>query len=485
MKRLLLFTAGLLLCTPAVFAQFEQDYTPLVLSGNIPAAFIPQGRETVQRSTPGKREGNLSRREQQAFLTTTNYALKAALQSGAVLFNDSLSNYVQLVADKALIGAPKLREKVNIYVTRYTVPNASAWRDGTIFINVGLLSKLQSEAQLAFVICHEAAHVQKRHVLRNYQKKKEIEKSNRRKAISFSQVSEATELDQLIHLLRYRKRYEFEADKYGFEIFQASGYRLAAAVDVMDVLAQINLGQRDSTLAAHLTNNGAYPFALAAPLDLDSIFATTGYTLEANLACFERAPASEADDELSTHPSIADRRAVLVGLSAAAGTSTGDVDNYYGAPTFDYFRTLAAFEEVARSVQLMAYSESMFRSLELLARFPQNQYLHEVVATSLYWLAFYDDLNSVDNVVPEVSEVVVSNHARVICLLEHAAKANEFGALAEHYFTYAQEKFPACDLFPFLQLRLQQLQGETPDYQPFFERFPSSVFRNYPTTSSK
>jgi uncharacterized membrane protein len=80
---------------------------------------------------------------------------------GELYNNPILVRYVNSLGQKIVPqGSP------NLYSFRLLldpVPRAEALTTGTIYISTGLISMLDSEAQLAYVLGHEIAHVEKRH----------------------------------------------------------------------------------------------------------------------------------------------------------------------------------------------------------------------------------------------------------------------------------------------------------------------------------
>ena len=74
--------------------------------------------------------------------------------------------YVNRVTDSLLANDPVTRSQINIYILRSTVVNAFATDRGSIFVTIGLLTRLHNEAELAFVLAHEIVHFKRRHVLK-------------------------------------------------------------------------------------------------------------------------------------------------------------------------------------------------------------------------------------------------------------------------------------------------------------------------------
>ncbi len=92
-------------------------------------------------------------------------ALKVFARYGGPYQDEKLSRYVSLVGKNVarVSGRPKIPYYFAILNSRE--PNAFAAPGGYIFVTLGLILKLNNEAQLAGVLGHEIAHVVKKHSL--------------------------------------------------------------------------------------------------------------------------------------------------------------------------------------------------------------------------------------------------------------------------------------------------------------------------------
>lgn len=64
---------------------------------------------------------------------------------------------------------PEFAGAISVRVTRDTLPNAMALPNGDVYVSLGLLARLENEAQIAMVLGHEGAHFVQRHGYRNRQ----------------------------------------------------------------------------------------------------------------------------------------------------------------------------------------------------------------------------------------------------------------------------------------------------------------------------
>ncbi len=127
--------------------------------------------------------------------------------------------------------------------------NAFALPGGQVFITVGLLRQMNSEAQLAGVLAHEVAHVIARHGAEHLAKQQlgaalvnaigvatsDGQGSGREAAI----IAQA--VNQLVSL-RYGRQDELESDRLGVEFMSAAGYNPNAMLEVMTILANARQG---------------------------------------------------------------------------------------------------------------------------------------------------------------------------------------------------------------------------------------------------
>ncbi len=123
--------------------------------------------------------------------------------------------------------------------------NAFALPGGQIFITMGLLNELQTEAQLAGVLSHEMGHVIERHSA------EQMAKSELGQSLIFAvgtgsadpnhpeYAMNATKLASFVnHMveLRYSRKDETEADMWGLKLMEQAGYNPRAMIQVMEIL---------------------------------------------------------------------------------------------------------------------------------------------------------------------------------------------------------------------------------------------------------
>lgn len=129
--------------------------------------------------------------------------------------------------------------------------NAFALPGGPIFITEGLLRRLQTEAQLAGVLGHEAGHVVHRHAAEQLAKGQLGQLLGAAVGVAADDGSGeggraqavAMMVSQVVQL-RYGRQDESEADRYGVDAMAAAGYDPRAMLQVLEILRDASQGPR-------------------------------------------------------------------------------------------------------------------------------------------------------------------------------------------------------------------------------------------------
>ena len=390
MLRVLILSSAFVLVSFNLFGQFESNYEPILYTGTIPDHFLHSAKEKITSHLEQK-DDILSKKEGEEFYTSTNFELSKILLSGEIYFNDKLTKYVNSIIDNLLKEQPELRKQITGCVTKFTAVNAAAWGEGTLFINLGLIARVENEAQLAYILSHEIAHYIKKHNLEQFKNDKEVEKSI---------FNKANEMEQLFAKLSFSRENEYEADKYGLEIYLKSNYDPKEAANALRLLKKSD--EPDQTHQ----------------LDLRKIFETKTFTIEDAMLYTEKTIEKEKKDQedflvievkvkpenideaekLSTHPNIDKRIEAIEFATKKVGKSK--TKNIQGAQLFKEIQKTATFEIIEKQFNIGAYSRCLYNALLLLEVFPKNKYLVGVVSRSLYWIAYYQSINSLRLVMP-------------------------------------------------------------------------------------
>lgn len=147
-----------------------------------------------------------------------------ARKSGAVRAEPALEQYLLAVARRLTPQAAQPRLDLRVRVIDTPALTAFTVSDGGIYISVGLLARLETEAQLAVVLAHEITHAVNRHAVVTYRTFK------RGVAMAVSGLPFSLgESGVLAAVSGYSRDLEREADADGLALVAAQGWDVSQA----------------------------------------------------------------------------------------------------------------------------------------------------------------------------------------------------------------------------------------------------------------
>lgn len=178
----------------------------------------------------------------------------AAKMGGEVRSNDPRAKEVQKIGqeiiDQSIAHKGPWRFQFHLLADSKTI-NAFALPGGQIFITLGLLNQLQTEAQLAGVLAHEAGHVIQRHSAQQMAKSQlgqilvlatGMGASDPNNPNRSQQIAAIASMVNQMTQLRYSRKDELEADQWGLKIMSQAGYDPKAMLEVMKILEKASPG---------------------------------------------------------------------------------------------------------------------------------------------------------------------------------------------------------------------------------------------------
>ena len=163
--------------------------------------------------------------------------------------NPLIQAYVNRIGKKILQQVPPNRFNFHYFVIKSDQLNAFALPNGHICFTERLLNSVRSEDELAFVLCHETAHVTQAHFRRLMGKKSKVDIATMAAMVAGILVAKDSEVMTAIQafslgtnqtfLLKYSREFENEADEVGFKYFTSAGYKGPGAIDFMETLQRL------------------------------------------------------------------------------------------------------------------------------------------------------------------------------------------------------------------------------------------------------
>jgi hypothetical protein len=167
-----------------------------------------------------------------------------------VLHDQPLESFVRSVLCKA-VGFDRCAA-ARIYIVKDASFNASMAPNGLMFVNMGLLTRLHSEAELAAVLGHEFAHFELRHSLQSFRKRRTGSDFGAWIALAGAAANTNTAAIQnsiVASIYSFSRAQETEADLLSAAYIRSSPYKMEMAAVWSRIVAEndalrIERGQR-------------------------------------------------------------------------------------------------------------------------------------------------------------------------------------------------------------------------------------------------
>jgi hypothetical protein len=200
--------------------------------------------------------------------------------------NTEYENMPEAVAYlEKIISKLEFEKQLNLQIRIIRDPsiNACAFEDGTIYVNIGLLAKYKTEAQIAAILGHEFGHILKQHAYNSYATKKEYFKSTyyspytphssllgtviKTKQLSSRLISQEEESDEIATQALIKSNYNSMALSQCFNLFSALDLKYRSSIDGYDGSSLLYLRTHPSSdkrkaKALQITNNSGKNFLI-------------------------------------------------------------------------------------------------------------------------------------------------------------------------------------------------------------------------------
>lgn len=347
-----------LLVSFLTFTSFAQrnlnNYQTLLSQGTMPADFSTPVSQKIANDLASNKLTFKTKTEAQKYLKEIHERMDGMLYSGSVIYGDEISTYVQQVATNLLKDDPALLKELRFYTIKSNETNAFSTSPGIIFVTTGLIAQLSSEAQLAFVLSHEIAHYEKKHVHEEY--------------LNSQKVGEIKRREQILELSQFSKEKEFEADQLALSRYHKMGYSKEELLGTFDVLMYSYL-----------------PFdELSFPKDY---FNTPNMYIPEEDFNYEIKPITaeeDYNDTYNSHPNIKKRKDAIQ-KSVSDFTNWGKASFKLDENLFFELRTICRLESIRLDVIDGNVFSALYSIFLMEKQFPASIYLDKMKALS--WLS--------------------------------------------------------------------------------------------------
>lgn len=202
----------------------------------------------------GEQELSLVSEAQELSIGKQQYVPLRQAQGGDYVVDPQLTAYVSEVGQRlAAVSDRKL--PYEFHVINNSTPNAWALPGGKIAINRGLLTELDSEAELAAVLGHEITHAAAKHTAQNMTRGMLLQGAVLATVVG-TRDSDYAQLATLgagvgarLITQKYGRDAEREADYYGMKYMSLAGYDLLGAVNLQTTFVRLSKDRRQDWLS--------------------------------------------------------------------------------------------------------------------------------------------------------------------------------------------------------------------------------------------
>ena len=426
----------ILSCLPfwPAFSQYERDFRPYEFQDTIPPEIYQTLKTRLLRdkalvTDKGKVGSYIRSLYDQRF----EYLVQT-FNKDYFLLDHPLTHLLERINTKIHEHNPQLKGDVRVYTYGSAVPNAVSFGEGTICIMLGLLERLETEDEIAYVLCHELAHYYAGHAQKNIAELAALnydkELKSKIDAIRNNPYGQYTKLKALFNSLdlsvtRHSRGSEFEADSLGLVYFLKTGYNPYAPLQVMKVLegADSEL-HRDSIQFRKYFDFKNFPFkaAWAKYKKPDILYQPF---LDGN------------SDTLRTHPNCLRR---LIRLQQQIGMDTVGTPRSNTGIFLRGENRLASLEIINAHYHFREYGKALFKSMIMADQLPDNPYTHAMISKSLYQIYKAQKNHNLHAVLELPDPRFDENYDRLLTFVNRL-RLHELANLAYEYVTTRPAEF--------------------------------------------
>ncbi|MEZ4843216.1 MAG: M48 family metallopeptidase [Bacteroidia bacterium] len=349
-KKRVLFLSLLIIQSFGVYGQ-KLTHHPIWCSGDIPPDFLKYQADIIEEID--------SLGSDKAFELPARLNIKELLQSGMVLFGDSVSTVVNIIGER-ILNKNGISEDVKFLVLRSSIFNAFSTDQGFIFITTETIAEVQNSEQLAFIMCHELSHFIKKHNYLSYERKIKID-SKRYPSESQKEVLE---------YFKYSRENEFQADDLGIELFLNAGFDKANAISAITNLAPHNRWVKGYYWTFDYLEDQYFHFP-DVYTDLDNIHLAKYEKLFPSYYTFKTITDESIKDSaelslLNTHPDWKDRLSkVVTKLLRDSASLEFPIEGKINPEYFALIQKMCRWESVFRLMAQSDYLLAHYKCLEM------------------------------------------------------------------------------------------------------------------------
>jgi len=342
-----------------------------------------------------------------------NDALLKQLSDKGFLFDAEAYPYLNSILNHILEKNSLDKNQFHFFIDRSPEVNAYSYEDGTVVCNLGLLSIMENESQIAMIFCHELGHCLLKHgntaivtQLKTYNSPEFLAKV---KAIKSQQYRVNTQLEGLLmsdvfDRRKHTRSKEWAADSLGIELFRKTNYGGKNVSHLFDLL--------DST-ENKTTAYTIRDFFRKEKIDLDASWFRPAGTMR-----FGDAQKQEITDSLKTHPDCGVRKIKMQAVFDR--NPKPGADYLFGSvQKLAAIRKIAMFDEAAFGKDKDNYGFYLYQLIQNDGFYPQDSNIKTSILDALVAIGKHQKSHTLYTIVktPYITEDDHDEYAKLLKLL--------------------------------------------------------------------
>ncbi len=411
--------------------------------------------------------------------------LISKVQNNHFIFDSAINDRIERILNHILEKNPAIpKDPLRVFISRYFWPNASCLGEGTMIFNIGLIRRLENDDQIAFILCHELAHLTEDHV--NESIRKNV--ADRQNLLNSSEFKELTKqeygrYEAAQNMLkeftfdhkRHSRTHEKEADHLGMGFYINTRYSISEATRCLEILNEIDKEKYAGkiNIKKHF-ENPEYPFKEKWLRSKSS-----------GLSAMKKTTSEWHSDSLKTHPDCVQRMDLIKTNFLDSQPNTNKIIPSKNGLEEDIL--IADFEIVQSTFDFGDLGRCLYYTLQLLEIYPENAYLRAMVGHCLYQLYQARKNHELNDYVAFPSRQ--EKEYRQVLQFIHNLRLSELKKLNFHYLRDADPALRKNEDYLFALVLSSSLLEDNTEYQQFIadyqKIFPGGKYTDWVESLNK
>lgn len=318
---------------------------------------------------------NREKRLADSYVKARSEMLYDLMKQGNFIFDSPLNLYLEKLFARILAANPEIDPNTTLLLSRSGSINAFTTGDGFFVLNLGLLTEMKTESELAFVMGHELAHQTLDHVNNAMRSRAQTEADPQRtkeiRRILRDEYRVSTKLNDfilpgMVSSREFKRMQELEADSLGFLYATRSGFAPEGSVRALTILDSVDI----SLYGRHIPWQHLYE---ANECHANPVWKET--SKGSSLGSFNTVD-KELVEKLKTHPDCDLRIERLNAAHFIQRSANTDVN-------YEDYRTIARMELIESYRLKGDLGAALYHSIQLQLDYPENEFAIESAANAL------------------------------------------------------------------------------------------------------